>query len=141
MTADQFYTYASVLIFVPWILLILVPRGRYTEPVAFGSALLLSLAAAWFTYTYLTTDDQGGSFLSLEGLRDLFRNPAMVLTGWFNYLSFCLLVGIWQVHDARQQKIPHIAVAPGLVLTLLAGPAGLLAYLLVRFFKTRKWEV
>jgi len=142
MTADQFYGYASVLIFVPWALLIFAPRWQYTEPVAFGSALLLSLAAAWFTWSYLSDSEQGGgSLLSLEGLRDLFRNPGMVLTGWFNYLSFCLLVGIWQVHDARQQKIPHITVVPGLVLTLLAGPAGLLLYLVIRFFKTRKWEV
>lgn len=141
MTADQFYTYASVLIFVPWALLIFAPNGRYTERVAFGSALLLSLAAAWFTYAYLTNGHEGGSFLSLEGLKNLFRQPAMVLTGWFNYLSFCLLVGIWQVHDARQQNIPHLAVAPGLVLTMLAGPAGLLVYLVVRFFKTRKWAV
>jgi len=141
MTADQFYSYASVLIFVPWVLLVFAPRWQYTEPVAFGSALLLSLAAGWFTYSYLTNDELSGSLLSLEGLRDLFRSPAMVLTGWFNYLSFCLLVGIWQVHDAREQKIAHFAVAPGLVLTLLAGPAGLLLYLVIRFFKTRKWEV
>ena len=141
MTADNFYWYASVLIFVPWALLIFAPRWRFTEPVAFGSALLLSLAAAWFTFTYLSNGEEGGSLLSLEGLKNLFRSKAMILTGWFNYLSFSLLVGIWQVHDARQEKIPHIAVAPGLILTLLAGPAGLLVYLAVRALRKGKWEV
>ncbi len=141
MTADSFYGYASVLIFVPWGLLIFAPRWRYSEPIAFGSALLLSLAAAWFTFSYLTDGQQDGSLLSLEGLKNLFRNQAMILTGWFNYLSFSLLVGIWQVHDARQEKIPHAVVVPGLVLTLLAGPAGLLVYLIVRAIRKGKWEI
>ena len=112
MTADNFYSYASVLIFVPWALLIFAPRWRFTEPVAFGSALLLSLAAAWFTFNFLSNGENDGSLLTLEGLKNLFRSQSMILTGWFNYLSFCLLVGIWQVHDARQEKIPHFAVAP-----------------------------
>jgi hypothetical protein len=141
MTVDAFYGYASVLIFIPWLLLIAAPNWRFTEPIAFGSALVLSLVAAWFTFNYLTNGEAGGSLLSLEGLRNLFRNQAMVLTGWFNYLSFCLLVGIWQVHDARQEKIPHLGVVPGLVLTMLAGPAGLLVYLLVRAVRKGKWEV
>lgn len=141
MTADSFYGYASVLIFLPWALLIFAPRWRYSEPIAFGSALLLSLAAAWFTWSYLSDGEQHGSLLSLEGLKNLFRDQAMVLTGWFNYLSFCLLVGIWQVHDARQEKLPHLLVAPGLILTLLAGPAGLLVYLVVRAVRKGKWEV
>ena len=141
MSADTFYAYASVLIFAPWALLILAPNWRFTEPVAFASALLLSLVAAWFTFDYLANGEHGGSLLSLEGLKNLFRNQAMILTGWFNYLSFCLLVGIWQVHDAREVEIPHFAVVPGLLLTMLAGPAGLLVYLLVRAVRKGKWEM
>lgn len=141
MTADNFYWYASVLIFVPWSLMVFAPRWRFTEPIAFGSALFLSLAAAWFTFSYLSNGNEDGSLLSLEGLKNLFRSKSMILTGWFNYLSFTLLVGVWQVHDARQEKIPHIAVVPGLLLTLLAGPAGLLVYLAVRALRKGKWEV
>ena len=141
MTADNFYWYASVLIFIPWGLMIFAPRWRFTEPVAFGSALFLSLAAAWFTFSYLGGNNEDGSLLSLDGLKNLFRSKSMILTGWFNYLSFTLLVGVWQVHDARQEKIPHFAVVPGLILTLLAGPAGLLVYLVVRAVRKGKWEV
>lgn len=141
MTPDNFYWYASVLIFVPWGLLVFAPRWRFTEAIAFGSALFLSLVAAWFTFHYLASADEGGNLLSLEGLKNLFRSKSMILTGWFNYLSFTLLVGVWQVHDARQEKIPHLAVVPGLLLTLLAGPAGLLVYLAVRALRKGKWEV
>jgi Domain of unknown function (DUF4281) len=142
MTADNFYWYSSVLIFIPWALLILIPKGKYTEPIAFGSAILLLLAAAWFTIGYLAHGGEGGgNLISLEGFSNIFRSKEMLLTGWLNYLSFCLLTGTWQSHDAQQLKIPHWFVVPCLFLTMLTGPAGVLLYLLVRFFKTKKWEI
>lgn len=141
MSADNFYWYASVLIFLPWLLLIIAPNGRYTEPIAFGAAIVLLLAAAIFTFIYLTGSNGGGSFLSLDGFKNLFRSKEMLLTGWLNYLSFCLLVGTWQTHDARHLNIGHIFVIPSLLLTMLTGPTGLLLYLLLRFFKTRKWDI
>ena len=141
MTADDFYWYASILIFIPWVALIAAPNWKYTEPAAFGSAIILLVASAIFTFQYLVGGDEGGSFLSFEGFKNLFRNKEMLLTGWLNYLSFCLLVGTWQSHDARQLKIGHIFVAPSLILTMLTGPAGLLLYMVVRFFKTKKWDL
>jgi hypothetical protein len=142
MSADDFYWYASVLIFLPWLLLIALPNWRYTEPIAFGAAFLLLAVAAWFTFMYLASGGaEGSSVFSLDGLTNLFRSKQMLLTGWLNYLSFCLLVGIWQVHDARQAQIPHWLLIAPLLVTLVAGPVGVLLYLLLRFFKTRRWEV
>ncbi|MBL7780190.1 MAG: DUF4281 domain-containing protein [Saprospiraceae bacterium] len=141
MSADNFYWYASILIFIPWFLIILAPNGRYTEFVAFAAAIILLVAAAVFTFLYLTGPEVEGGFFSLEGFKNLFRSKEMLLTGWLNYLSFCLLVGLWQSHDARNLQIGHIFVIPGLLLTMLTGPSGLLVYLLVRFFKTRKWDI
>jgi Domain of unknown function (DUF4281) len=141
MTIDNFYWYASVLIFVPWLLLILVPRYRWTERIAFGAALILIAAGAWFTLSHLISGAEGGSFASLQGLSNLFRSTQMLLAGWFNYLAFGLLTGIWQVFDGRQNKIPHLLIVPSLLLTLLAGPLGLFPYLVLRYMKTRKWLV
>ena len=141
MTADSFYWYASIVIFLPWLLLIAAPNWRYTEPVAFGAATVLLIAAAVFTFQFLTSPEEGGNLLSLEGFKDIFRSKEMLLTGWLNYLSFCLMVGTWQTHDARQLRIGHIFVIPSLLLTMITGPAGLLLYLLLRFFKTKKWEL
>lgn len=142
MTSSDLYQYAGILIFVPWGLLVFAPKWRHTEAIAFGAALILLLAAAWYTFEFLSSGGPtGGHVLSLDGLLRLFREPDMLLTGWFNYLSFCLLVGIWQVHDARQEKIPHLLVVPSLALTMVAGPVGLLLYLLFRFFKTRRWDI
>ena len=141
MSADNFYWYASILIFVPWALLMFVPNWKFTEPVAFGAAIELLIAAAVFTFIHLTGPEGGGHLLSLAGLENLFRSKEMLLTGWLNYLSFCLLVGTWQTHDARQLKIGHIFLIPSLLMTMLTGPAGLLIYLVVRCVRTKKWEI
>jgi hypothetical protein len=141
MNADDFYWYASIIIFLPWLLLILAPNWKFTEPIAFASAIILLVVAAVFTFRFITHGGSEGSFLNLDGFLNLFRNKEMLLTGWLNYLSFCLLVGAWQSHDARQLKIGHIFVIPSLLLTMLTGPAGLLLYMVVRFFKTKNWEL
>ena len=141
MTIENIYWYASILIFLPWALLIFAPKWKYTEPISFGAAFFLLLAAAYFTYQFLRYGDEGGSLFTVEGIAHLFRNQEMLTIGWLNALSFSLCVGIWQVHDARAEKIPHLMVAPCLAITLLAGPSGLLLYLLVRWAKTRKWQV
>lgn len=139
MTPDQLYQYASVLIFLPWALLIAAPNWKHTERTAFISAILLLLAAAVCAWVYFRHADS--SLLSLDGLTSLFRNREMLLAGWLNYLTFSLLVGIWQVHDAKTLRIPHILVVPCLFATMVAGPVGLLLYLLLRAVKTKKWLV
>jgi hypothetical protein len=40
-------------------------------------------------------------------------------------------VASWQAEDAPRAGVPHALLVPCLVLTLFAGPAGLLLYLLL----------
>ena len=65
-----------------------------------------------------------------------FTSPHAALAGWIHYIAFDLFVGAWEVRDARRRGIPHGWVLPALFLTLMAGPLGLLFYLLVRFART-----
>jgi hypothetical protein len=136
MSADNFYWYASVVIFIPWLLLLFAPNYRYTERIAFGAALILLVAATIFTLRYLISEgSDGGSLFSLEGLKNLFRSKEMLLTGWLNYLSYSLFAGTYQVHNARENRIPHIWMQLPLLLTMLAGPTGLLLYLGIRWIR------
>ena len=86
MSADSFYWYASVLIFIPWGLLIVAPRWQYTEPVAFGSAIVLLCAAAIFTFKYLTGPTGGGSFLFFSPIFNVA--DAAITTGVLSILLF-----------------------------------------------------
>jgi len=73
-----------------------------------------------------------GGFSTLAGVGTLFTNPWLLLAGWVHYLCFDLLVGSWELQDARERGIPHWMVVPCLALTFLFGPAGWLLYSIVR---------
>jgi hypothetical protein len=73
-----------------------------------------------------------GGFSSLSAVAALFADPWLLLAGWIHYLAFDLIVGGWEVRDARRRSISHGLVVPCLFLTFMFGPAGWLAYMTVR---------
>lgn len=75
-----------------------------------------------------------GHFFSMGGVLKLFEHPRAVLVGWVHFLAFDLVVGIGILVDAGAQGFEHWWILPSLFLTLMLGPAGLLSYLLLRFF-------
>ncbi|MBW2391428.1 MAG: DUF4281 domain-containing protein, partial [Deltaproteobacteria bacterium] len=79
-----------------------------------------------------------GGFGTLGGVMTLFSSPYFTLVGWVHYLAFDLFIGAWEVRDARRRSIPHGFVLPCLFLTLMVGPVGLLAYLVLRWVLRRE---
>ena len=80
-------------------------------------------------------DAQGGGFNSLEQVTALFQNKYIILAGWIHYLAFDLFIGSWEVRDSQQHAISHWLVIPCLILTFMAGPAGLLLYFIFKAAK------
>jgi ABA4-like protein len=74
----------------------------------------------------------GGGFGSIEQVRALFANDALLAAGWLHYLAFDLFVGAWIVRESAEHRIAAILIVPCLLLTFLGGPAGLLLFLLIR---------
>ena len=101
---------------------------------------LLCVAYTYLVFLGKKHDDPNhkvrGSFWSLKGIINLFKTPRVVLAGWVHYLAFDLMVGIYILNDAAQYNISHWLLLPCLFLTLMFGPAGLFAYLLLRFAMT-----
>ena len=73
-----------------------------------------------------------GGFGSLEAVRRLFDVPGLLVAGWVHYLAFDLFVGAWIAERAGAIGLPHLIVLPLLALTFLFGPAGFLAFVIVR---------
>ncbi|WP_315834655.1 abscisic acid-deficient protein Aba4 family protein [Bradyrhizobium prioriisuperbiae] len=75
-----------------------------------------------------------GGFGSIEQIqiRVLFASDVLLVAGWLHYLAFDLFVGAWIVHESAQLRVAPIVIVPCLLLTSLAGPAGLLLFLMVR---------
>jgi hypothetical protein len=65
-------------------------------------------------------------------VRALFAVDHALTAGWIHYLAFDLFVGTWIARRAGELGLPHLAVVPLLALTFLFGPAGLLAFFVLR---------
>ncbi len=115
-----------------WLFMIFAPRWRVTDRVVLSGALALGLAALYTALLAVHFGDSEGGFGSLDDVVKLFRQPAMVLTGWVHYLAFDLFIGAWEARDARRRGVPHLALVPCLLLTFMFGPVGLLVYSGVR---------
>lgn len=138
MTPDQLFQMANPLALLGWIALLLSPLAPRAARVVAAAAipLLLSLAYAGLVLAFWW--EAPGGFGSLPEVQALFTHPHIALAGWLHYLAFDLFVGAWEVRTARDEGIPHWAVIPCLILTFLFGPAGLLAFAILRFTLTRK---
>jgi hypothetical protein len=135
LTPDFLFSLANPLAVLGWALLVLAPRWRFTKLLVlsgvWSAGLALGYAALIITH-YLGSHGGEGGFGSLAQVAALFRDPWALLAGWVHYLCFDLLTGAWEVRDAQQRQVPHLALVPALALTFLFGPVGLLVYFGVR---------
>src|SRR3546814_20256112 len=76
-------------------------------------------------------------FTSLAGVMALFATKGGMVVGWVHYLAFDLFAGMWIARDADQKSFSRVVQFPFLVLKLMAGPVGLLAWLIVRARRAR----
>ncbi|WP_439532573.1 ABA4-like family protein [Polymorphobacter sp.] len=135
MTNEQLFGLASAAVLPGWLALATAPFWRRRS---IAIARWIGALLAGFYLTLLVTGlagagpPAGAGFTSLEGVRLLMTSEAALLAGWVHYLAFDLWVGSWMVGDAGNHRVPHWAVLPCLLLTFLAGPTGLLLYLLLR---------
>ena len=138
MTPDQLFQLANPLALLGWLVLLaspVVPRAAQTISAA---AIPLLLALAYTGLVLAFWSEAPGGFRTLPEVQALFTHPHIALAGWVHYLAFDLFLGAWAVRTARAEGIPHWAVIPCLVLTFLFGPAGLLAFAILRFILVRK---
>jgi hypothetical protein len=138
MTIDSLFRLCNFGILPFWLLLALAPRSRATallvhQPVV-PSLLGLVYGVLLFSGSPAPTEANMGS---LAGVSALFSVPRILTAGWIHYLIFDLFVGAWEARDAARRGVPHWLLVPCLGLTLMFGPLGLLAYLAVRFARTR----
>lgn len=141
MSPETIFSACGTLVLPGWLLLVFLPRWRWSARVVAGVIIPLLLAAV---YAYLVATHLGrseGGFGSLADVARLFQNPHNLLAGWIHYLAFDLFVGAWEVRDAQRVGLNHLLVVPCLVLTFLLGPAGLLLYFLLRWAARREFFV
>ena len=132
MSPQQVFSVANAVALVAWIMLAILPGQPWVTKII-TTKLVPSLLAVLYTAIVVSLFGRTpGGFSTLAGVQTLFSNPWLLLAGWVHYLAFDLLVGSWEVRDAREHGIPHWMVFPCLALTFLFGPAGWLLYTILR---------
>jgi len=131
------FTFVHVIAFAGWAFLLFGPRGQRTAAIIlyFGVGLLCLTYAVMFASELRAI--AAGDFLSIEGIRSLFASDAGIVIGWTHYLAFDLFIGQWIAKDADHKGYSRLAQTPILLLTLVAGPIGLLVWLAVRERRAR----
>lgn len=144
MSWDTLFLLANYWAFAAWIALAFLPRDpKVLALILYAGVFMLCLAYAVMIGGFLTGaidpgGPGGGDFTTLAGVMKLFDSPGGATLGWVHYLAFDLFTGMWIARDADQKGFSRVAQFPFLLLTLLVGPVGLLAWLIVRDRRARK---
>ncbi len=141
MNWDLIFSLTNGLAMVGWLILILLPR----LPLLRTIVMYVGVGLLCATYTVLLVALMAGGvdggaglagmepgFSSLGGVRALLSSPGGAAVGWIHYLAFDLFIGLWIAADADGKQVSRWVQAPILVVTLLAGPIGLLIWLIIR---------
>lgn len=139
------FNMVNLLALVAWAALILLPRW----PVLLSALLYLGIGLLCLIYATgligLLTGllaaggtSGGADFTTIAGVRAIFSTDAGVVIGWTHYLAFDLFVGLWIARDGDAKRIGRLIQAPILLATFMAGPLGLLIWLIIREPAARK---
>lgn len=141
------YETATLTVFPFWLLMMIAVVSanktltRFTIRVIVAYTLLLSFfylylrIVSFRTHSY-TFRQELENFGTLAGLRAMFQQDSLLLSGWVHYLAFDMLVGLAIVENAvKRSFIVRVATAGALVVTCMAGPVGWIVFLAVRILE------
>lgn len=144
---DSLFGIANIWAVICWTALILAPRGALVQSAVFYAGIgLLCLAYAvllvLFTGGLIDAAPVAGGrqadFTTIEVVRGIFMSDGGVTVGWIHYLALDLFASMWIARDADRKGFSRLVQAPVLLLTFVAGPAGLLLWLIIRERRARK---
>lgn len=144
---DSLFGVANIWAMVCWAALVLLPRGAFVQSAIFYAGVgLLCLAYAVLLTLVVSGSvdpvpvDGGGTagFQDIAGVRGMFMSDGGVTVGWIHYLALDLFAGLWIARDADHKEFSRWVQGAVLLLTFVAGPAGLLLWFAIRERRARK---
>jgi hypothetical protein len=117
-----------------WALMILAPGWSWTRRIIASPLIVLPVVLIYALLVIPAFGEVLPAVASptLGGVRELLGTADGAAAGWAHFIAFDLFVGRWSWLDSRDRGVPALLMAPVLLLTILLGPLGLAAYLLVR---------
>lgn len=148
MDWDWLFALTNIVALAGWLALALLPR---TERVL-GAVLYVCVGLLCAVYLAIFVGLTGGLVdpardggaappafeYSVDGLKAMFAARGAIVVGWTHYLAFDLFVGLWIARGADKHGVDRLLQLPFFLATFLAGPIGLLAWLLARKLLARR---
>ena len=90
MSAELIFSICSLAVIPGWLLLIFLPRWKWTLGLISSALIPFVLAITYLLFLVysLSNASEGGGFGSLAELSILFSDPYALLVGWIHYLAF-----------------------------------------------------
>jgi hypothetical protein len=142
------FGFVNALALAGWVMLAVLPRGpKLSSIILYGCiAILCLIYLTLFVLLFGKLVDPGavggaggqGNFQSIAGIRGLFASDGGIVIGWTHYLASDLFVGLWIAKDADHKGFSRLVQLPFLFATLMAGPIGLVAWLVTREARARR---
>lgn len=133
---NGFFRYVNLFPMPLWLAMMFAPRARITQKasrssVIFGLAGLHYVASLGLAFVAGRRNGERASldFTSLEGIQRGLGTREGALAAWSHMLALDLFTGAWIYREAMRLNAPWWVRIPSLLLTLMAGPFGLLLFL------------
>ena len=127
MTPQQVFSITNAVALLAWIMLAVLPGRPWVTKTVTTKFVPLLFAVLYTAIAISLFGRAPGGFSTLAAVATLFSNPWLLLAGWVHYLAFDLLVGSWELQDARERGIPHLLVVPCLCADIPVRPGGVAA--------------
>ncbi len=134
MSTEHVFQLLNAVVLPWWAIWLAAPRSRWAARLAGHGAVFIALGLVYTVLLVAALASGGGQGFGFDGLRTALSEPLGFLAGWTHYLAFDLFIGAWILREAARLDLEP---RPYLFLTLMAGPLGLMAFLVRRSLRLR----
>ena len=134
MSAELGFRLLNAVVLPWWVVWLVAPRSTWAARLASHGGVFVVLGLVYTGLLVTAMAGGGGQGFDFEGLRVALSEPIGFLAGWTHYLAFDLFVGAWIVRESARLDVEPRAY---LFFTLMAGPLGLLSFLVRRTLRLR----
>ena len=142
---DKFFTYVNSIPMPVWLAMMFAPRHHLTERLS-RSSTVFGISALHYVISLIIAMRQGQQegtkidFTSLKGVQSMMSTREGTTAAWTHMIALDLFTGAWIYRQCRRLSAPAWVRIPSLFFTLMAGPFGLLLFLIWRTFGANKGE-
>jgi len=137
MDFETIFSITGLIAMFGWLCLLVSPLvPKWSDCIA-GMVLPIILSLGYIILLVIPFSGSAGGFGTLADVMVLFSYEQAALAGWVHFLAFDLFIGAWVCRTARAEGVSFWLVAPCLPMVFLFGPAGLLAFQVIRAIRIR----